>query len=363
MSPRSSSRSSKPASIAKSSSSSGQLLLLDLLDGDLEGRLAAGQLLGCRNRPGMSARAYASRPRRRRGSRPRSPGSGCREPSSTSWSRPSPPANGSSSRLLAELRVLDRQRADVVDHDEVPVSRPGARPSPGVPGARASPSISCSRRASSARGSSPRHLEPLVGSELGLRQHTDLDRELERLALWAAARRDPASGPPRGRSPTPRSRPSTSWRACRGRLPRGPPRGPCAGSRAARAPCRGGSPGVSARGRAAAPCARGGPRSRRGNLDLQAHAGVPQLGEGGLQAAGTPATIPCRACAPAPTPRSLRRAEARMLDRCRRAPARRRRSTCWRRASAHLARRRAGGRTPRARDPAPRPALAIGCAD
>ena len=55
-----------------------------------------------------------------------------------------------------------------------------------------------------------RHLEALVLAELGRRQHADLDRELQRLALRRAARRGRARGRRRARSRRPRSPRSTS---------------------------------------------------------------------------------------------------------------------------------------------------------
>ncbi len=101
---------------------------LDLLDGHLEARLAARELLvgvvRGKGQPHLEwPRAGARAP-----SRPSSkPGIRLPAPSSTSWSRPSPPANGSSARSSASCAPSpDRrrpERADVVDHDEVPQRR------------------------------------------------------------------------------------------------------------------------------------------------------------------------------------------------------------------------------------------------
>ena len=201
------------------------------------------------------------------------PGIRLPEPSSTSWSRPSPPANGSPSSPSAERSRSPRSRP----------RRPVARPSPGAPGARAAARSRASIGLVVDRRLAPGDLEALVLAQLRRRAHADLDRELSASRPRRAGRRGRAAGSPTGTMPASSIASRTSGRASRAPPRRAPPRGRRAGSPAAAAPCPCGSRAASARVRAGAPCA----RTRRsissaGTCASHAHARLGQLGDGRL---------------------------------------------------------------------------------
>ena len=185
MSSRSSSRSSKPASIAKSSSSAGSSLSLTSLTVTSKEAVPPGEL-GVAVVGGEASRdACASRPRRAPSSPSSKPGIRLPPPSSTSWSRPSPPANGS--HCGASLGRASPWRARRASRrSRRPRSR-RRRPARSAVSSRArrsrSASISCSICSSVDLRLAAGDLEAPVVAELGLGQHADLDRELERLAL------------------------------------------------------------------------------------------------------------------------------------------------------------------------------------
>ena len=170
MSSRSSSSVSKPASAAKSSSSSGQLLGLDLLDGDRELGLLAGEVLGAVVLGELDLdRALV--------------------------------AGGSALELLLEAgheaagAELDHLVAALAAAERHAVELPRKSMTTKSPEAAArstvssfamrsrSCSTSLSIASSSTSGSRLADLEPLVLAELGLGADADLDREAQRLAL------------------------------------------------------------------------------------------------------------------------------------------------------------------------------------
>ena len=170
MSSRSSSSVSKPASAARSSSSSGSSLALTSLTvtansaswpaSSFAGYSSGKVTVTVRSSPAAAPSSCSSKPPT---SRP--------EPSSTIWSRPSPPANG-----------LAVERAAVVHDDEV--ARRGG-PLDGVePGRALAQAVELlADRLVGDVGLAAADLEPLVLAQLGLRADADLDREGQRLAL------------------------------------------------------------------------------------------------------------------------------------------------------------------------------------
>ena len=142
-----------------------QLLELDLLDGHLERRLAPGELLVAVVVGEASARTVRRLARAaRRRAPPRSRGSGCRRPAPRAGRDPRRRRTAASRAApcrLAVARVRRDERADVVDHDEVALRRPGARPSAGAPGARASPRSPARSARSSTAGSRRATSRPL----------------------------------------------------------------------------------------------------------------------------------------------------------------------------------------------------------
>ena len=115
------------------------------------------------------------------------PGMSRPEPSSMSWSRPSPPSN-----------ALAVDRAEVVHDDEVVLARAARRRSPGAPSARAARRARPGRPRRRPPASRRADLDALVVAERRGRPHADLDREGERLALRRAGRRGRACGSPTG---------------------------------------------------------------------------------------------------------------------------------------------------------------------
>ena len=99
------------------------------------------------------------------------PGTSRPEPSSTIWSRPSPPANGVPSTLPAKSITTKSPRCG------------GAVDGLELGGALAQAVDLLGDRLVAGVGLAARDLEPLVVAELGGRADADLDRELQRLAL------------------------------------------------------------------------------------------------------------------------------------------------------------------------------------
>ena len=280
--------SSKPASIAKSSSSVGQLLELDLLDGHLEGRLAPGELAGCRSRRGSVSSTVRVSPALAPSSALLEAGDQVAAAELDQLVAALAAGEAAASARLARPRPRRRRASRRSRPRRSRRSRPGARRSPAAPGARACASISCSICSSSTAGSRRADLEALVLAELGLRQHADLDRELERLALRRAARRGRAAGRRRARcrrvsiaseyqlesvsrtaSSSTASRPMRWITSGAGTLPRRKP-----GS-------------FSSRPSWLRLALERGPRARSaGTSHLQPHARVAQLGDGGLHGGG-----------------------------------------------------------------------------
>ena len=176
---------------------------LDLLDGDLERRVAGRRGARRRSRRGRSARPCAPRRRSRRRAAPRSRGSGGPQPSSTSWSRPSPPSNGSPSI-----------EPDVVHDDEVALAGGALDRLEAAPARSRSCSSSASTRLVVDRGLArgrPRGPCSRRACAVG-RTPISID-ERQRLALGRAGRRGRASGRRPGRCRPRRSRRRTSGRA------------------------------------------------------------------------------------------------------------------------------------------------------
>ena len=119
MSSRSSSSVSKPGLGGEVVVELGQVLGLDLLDGDGELGLAGRPAPRRRSRRGRSTSTVRSSPALAPSSCSSKPGTSRPEPSSTIWSRPSPPWNG-----------VAVDRADEVHHDEVAARRRRGRRSP-----------------------------------------------------------------------------------------------------------------------------------------------------------------------------------------------------------------------------------------
>ena len=172
----------------------GELLALDLLDRHLEACRAAGEL-GARvvGREGQLERALLAGAGARRAPRSK-PAIRLPEPSSISWSRPAPPSNGSACRLRST------SEPSVVDDDEVAL-RGGTLD-------RLQARETVAQLVDLAldllvgdRGLGAADLQPRYSPSVGLRQHADLEGELQARPRSGAARRASRSGSPTGAMP------------------------------------------------------------------------------------------------------------------------------------------------------------------
>ena len=180
MSSRSSSRSSKPASIAKSSPSSGSSFSLTSLT--VISKVASRP---CQLLTAVLVREFElQRPRVPRRSAQHAllePGDQVARSELHELVAPLAPGERLEARVLGVI-TLGGQRAHVVDHDEVAVL--GGTLGGGEPGQTLAHALDLLLDALLVGGRIPAsHLEVLVGAELRLRQHADLNRELERLSL------------------------------------------------------------------------------------------------------------------------------------------------------------------------------------
>ena len=286
MSSRSSSTSSKPASIAKSSSSSGSSLVLDLLDGDLERRVPAGELLGAVVRGERQLDRARLAGARRRAAPPRSRGSGCRRRARRAGRGPRRPRTARPGGRLVRAGVLRAAGSRRSRRRRSRPARPRARPSPAAPGARASPRSPARPARPRPSGSRRATSRPLYSPSSAF---GSTPISIENSSAWPCGGRSPRStfGSPTGTMPAVSiaseyqlesvSRTASSSTASR------PTR--CSTSGAGTLPLR--KPGsFSSRPSWRAALLDATLDLARRHLHLQAHARLGQLGDGGLQGGG-----------------------------------------------------------------------------